>query len=227
MKSPKADDQLQAPAAALANEQAIRQQLTAGLTKISVATRQRAWEGGERQGLTPTQGQALIAIYQREPNPVRLAEITEALAVRQPTASVAVRALIEKGLVSRETDAMDSRAVALTLSDAGRTAAIQSMTWSDFLTDSVDELTEEEQAVFQRSIVKMIRAMQEKRQIPVSRMCVTCTFFRPNVHGDPDKPHHCAYVDAAFGDRQLRLNCGDFEPATAELAVANWDRFLQ
>jgi hypothetical protein len=41
-------------------------------------------------------------------------------------------------------------------------------------------------------------------------MCATCVFFRPDVHDDPERPHHCAFVDAPFGDRQLRLDCDDY-----------------
>jgi len=226
MTSSNPDDRPQSDAASLANETTIRQQLTTGLTKIGVATRQRAWEGGERRGLTPTQGQALIVLYQRQPEPVRIGELTAALAIRQPTASVAVRTLIEKGLVERRVDPEDSRAVALTMTEAGRAEAVQAMAWTDFLTESVAELSEAEQAVFQRSIVKMIKTMQERGQIPVSRMCATCTYFRPNRHPDPEKPHHCAYVDAPFGDRQLRLDCIDFKPATSEVARTTWERFI-
>jgi hypothetical protein len=42
-------------------------------------------------------------------------------------------------------------------------------------------------------------------------MCVTCRYFRPHVHSDPERPHHCAFVDAPFGDRALRLDCRDHE----------------
>ena len=59
--------------------------------------------------------------------------------------------------------------------------------------EAVDELSPDEQAAFQRAIVKMIRAMQLKGDIPVSRMCVSCTWFRPNAHpgGDQGGPEMC------------------------------------
>jgi hypothetical protein len=70
--------------------------------------------------------------------------------------------------------------------------------------------------------VKIIRGLQEAGDIPVQRMCVTCRYFRPNVHDDRDRPHHCAFVDAAFGDPQLRLDCTEQEPASAAESRANW-----
>ena len=47
----------------------------------------------------------------------------------------------------------------------------------------------------------------------MSRMCLDCRFFRPDVHDDPARPHHCAFVDAPFGDAQLRIDCADHQPA--------------
>lgn len=41
-------------------------------------------------------------------------------------------------------------------------------------------------------------------------------FFRPRVHADPYRPHHCAFGDAPFGDRHLRLECADHQPAPEE-----------
>ncbi|MGH8510685.1 MAG: hypothetical protein ACREU8_04680, partial [Gammaproteobacteria bacterium] len=41
--------------------------------------------------------------------------------------------------------------------------------------------------------------LQERGEVPISRMCVTCQHFRPGVYDDPDTPHHCAFVNAAFG----------------------------
>jgi len=61
----------------------------------------------------------------------------------------------------------------------------------------------------------MIAALQEQGRIPVARMCPTCRFFRPNVHDDPERPHHCAFVDAPFGDRSVRIDCPDHEPAAS------------
>jgi hypothetical protein len=73
----------------------------------------------------------------------------------------------------------------------------------------VEGLDSEEQAALLRILVKMIRVLQDQGAIPVARMCASCRFFRPHAHPDPDRPHHCAFVDAPFGDRELRLECPD------------------
>ena len=70
----------------------------------------------------------------------------------------------------------------------------------------------------------MIRTLQLNGEIPVSRMCLTCVHFRPNVHTGAE-PHHCAFVDAAFGARHLRLECGDHQPAAPQQEKDAWAAF--
>ncbi len=213
-------------AATLRDEDSVRQQLSTGLLKIGLAIRHHAWAGGESAGLTPTQGQILALLLQRAGQDTRLNDIARDLAVTQATASVAIRVLVEKGLVTKERSTADGRAITLALTPAGRELATRSLGWTDFLLDAVDSLDPSEQAVFQRSLVKMIRSMQQKGQIPIARMCITCQHFQPNVHPEqPETPHHCAFVDAAFGDRQLRLDCADFSPAPEPEASHTWAAF--
>lgn len=213
-------------AATLRDEDSVRQQLSTGLLKIGLAIRHHAWAGGESAGLTPTQGQILALLLQRSGQDTRVNDIARDLAVTQATASVAIRVLVKKGLVTKERSTADGRALTLALTPQGRDLATRSLGWTDFLLDAADTLDPAEQAVFQRSLVKMIRSMQQKGQIPIARMCVTCQHFRPNVHPEtPETPHHCAFVDAAFGDRQLRLDCADFIPASEPEASQTWATF--
>jgi hypothetical protein len=58
--------------------------------------------------------------------------------------------------------------------------------------------------------MKMIRALQDGGQIPLSRMCVTCRYFRENAH-EQGPPHHCAFVDAPLGVAELRMDCNEHE----------------
>ena len=147
------------------------------------------------------------------------------LAVSAATTSDSVGALVRKGLVAKAALAGDGRAVVVRLTPAGAREAAAAAAWPDFLLEAVDELSGEEQAAFLRGLVTMIRTLQVKGRIPVARMCVSCTFFRPFRHDDPVRPHHCAFVDAAFGDGQLRLDCADHAAAPPEQATRAWHAF--
>jgi len=56
-------------------------------------------------------------------------------------------------------------------------------------------------------------------------MCVNCRYFRPHVYDDPKAPHHCAFVDAAFGPAELRVDCSEFESADDADRDAAWRVF--
>jgi DNA-binding MarR family transcriptional regulator len=181
-----------------------------GIAKIGLVLRHHAWQRRERDGLTPTQAQALATLAARGPQ--RVGGLARALGVTQPTASDAVAALVRKGLVARERDSADGRAARLTATPAGTRLAAEGAEWPDVLLGAVDALSAEDHASLLRGLSAVIRELQARGEIPVQRMCVTCRFFRPHVHSDPERPHHCAFVDASFGDRALRLDCADHEP---------------
>ena len=181
----------------------------AGIAKLGLVLRHHAWQRRERDGVTPTQAQVLATLAARGPH--RVGELARALGVTQPTVSDAVAALVRKRLVSRERDESDGRAARVVATTAGARLASQNAEWPDVLLAAVDALPAEDQASLLRGISAVIRELQERGEIPVQRMCVTCRYFRPHVHRDPERPHHCAFVDAPFGDRALRLDCEDHE----------------
>jgi DNA-binding MarR family transcriptional regulator len=193
------------------------------LAKIGLALRTQAWREAETRGLTPTQGQILALL--RAHDGMRLGAIAEALAVTPQTASNAVTALVAKQLVRKRARADDARALALTLTPAGVRVADEAARWPDFLLAAIATLDAQEQAAFLTGLMKVVRTLQERGQIPVSRMCLTCRFFRPHVHDDAQRPHHCAFVDAPFGPRALRFDCADHAPAEKKAADAAWRKF--
>jgi DNA-binding MarR family transcriptional regulator len=198
--------------------------VTIGLAKIGIALKQQAWAEAGGRGLTPTQGQVL-ALLRANPDGLRLRKLAEQLGVTAATASDSVTALHRKGLVAKKPTAGDGRGVVVVLTPTGSREAAAAATWPDFLLEAVGELSTAEQATFLRALVAMIRTLQEKGRIPVARMCVSCRFFQPYRHNNPARPHHCAFVDAPFGDGELRLDCPDHSAAPVEQAAHTWEVF--
>lgn len=200
-------------------------QLSAGLAKLGMALKSKAWQEAAPRNLTPTQAQ-ILTILQAQATPARLSAIAERLSVTLPTASDAVSTLERKGLVLKTRAEDDARAVAITLSVKGKREAWRIASWPDFLAAAVDVLAAEERGVFMKVLTKMIRTLQSQGDIPVSGMCVTCTHFRPHVYpNSPEAPHHCMLVDAPFGDRALRIECPEHTPASPRQAELAWRRF--
>lgn len=124
-----------------------------------------------------------------------------------------MKTLTAKELVERRRDPADARAVFLTLTDTGRAEAERLVRLPEEFAEAMDTLTEDDLAAMLRGAASMIRSLQDHKAIPVSRMCLTCDHFRPDAHPGTDRPHHCAFVDNAFGDAELRLDCPDHAEA--------------
>jgi DNA-binding MarR family transcriptional regulator len=209
---------------ALPPDQPLDKKVTIGLAKIGIALKQQAWAEAGGRGLNPTQGQ-ILALLRANPHGLRLGALAEQLGVTPATTSDSVTSLQRKGLVTKEPTAGDGRGVVVRLTPTGSREAAAAAAWPDFLLEAVSELSTDEQAAFLRALVAMIRTLQEKGRIPVARMCVSCRFFRPFMHDDPVRPHHCAFVDAPFGDGELRLDCADHITASVDQADQNWQIF--
>lgn len=197
--------------------------LVTGLTKIGLALKTQAWVGAGEHGLPPTQAQILTLLKAR--GALRLAQLALELGVTAPTASDAVSSLVEKGLVAKERDLRDARAIALTLTAAGRRQCQSVGDWPDALLESVAVLSTAEQETLLLALVKLIHALQQREAIPLARMCVSCRFFRPHEHPGSAQPHHCAFIDAPLAQRDLRLDCGDYDLADERRRQQQWRRF--
>ena len=205
-------------------DEPLDRRVTIGLAKIGIALKQQAWAEAAERGLTPTQGQVL-ALLRANPDGLRLRVLAEQLGITPATVSDSVTALHRKGLVAKQPTAADGRGVVVVLTPTGSREAAAAAAWPDFLLEAVGALSPTEQATFLRALVAMIRTLQEKGRIPVARMCVSCRFFQPFRYDNPARPHHCAFVDAAFGDGELRLDCPDHSPAPVDQAANTWGVF--
>jgi len=206
----------------------VSNKLLSGLNRIGLAMRSAAWGDATESGLTPTQSQILAFIAARSAQNPRSGDAADALGITPQTASVAIAALVAKGLVSKVPDASDRRASSLKLTRQGDVAARVAAQWPDFLLTAVQELDQAEQKLFLRILVKLIRRLQNDGQIVPQRLCVTCVHFDPNAHPqNPAGAHHCNFVDAPLGELDLRLDCGDHRAASPEVANDAWSAFLR
>lgn len=198
-------------------------QIASALSRLSLFLRSAGWQAAHARGLTPTQAEILAHLARRGPS--RPGALAAALGVTPATLSDAAAALVAKGLAVRDRDPADARAVHLRPTQPGKAAAEALSGPPEALDAALHGLAPAEAGALMRSLTGIIRALQEARAIPVQRMCATCRHFRPHVHADATRPHHCAFVDAAFGDAGLRVDCGDHEEAEGRERARLWARF--
>lgn len=198
--------------------------LATGLGKLAQAIRHHERSQALASGLSATQAQILALVSQEgAKTPSSLSQV---LGVALPTISDSVGALVAKNLVQRKPAPGRGRTTLLTLTRTGQIVARQALRWPDFLAPAIGTLPDAQQVNLLSTLMLLIRALQESGRIPVQRMCLTCTFFRPNVH-EGARPHHCAFVDAPMAATHLRLACEEHEVASEQAQATQWEQFLR
>lgn len=205
----------------------LSKKIAVGFEKIGQVLKNKAWQEGFVDGVTPTQGQILsFLLNRRSDTETSLTDIVDHLAVSAATVSEAVHILESKGLVIKKFSVEDRRCLVISLSASGRRLAQRASGWPDFLMTSIESLSDDEQAVFFRALIKIIKTLQDEGEISLVPMCATCRYFQPYVYKDKEKPHHCGFVDAAFGHKQYQMQCRDHAEAPRQDADKIWRAFV-
>jgi DNA-binding MarR family transcriptional regulator len=191
-----------------------------GLDRIGAVSRSDDWIAASATDLTPTQASILNYLGRRAP--ARLRQVAAHLGVSLPTASASIDALVRKGLVTRRKDATDARARALALTASGRKMLARLARYSSRLRSVLSTMPAQEQADLFLHIVKIVRGLQIAGAIPMQRLCVTCGHFRAFAHPEGVAQHHCALVNVAIGNRDLRLDCNEHQEAAPADQTAIW-----
>lgn len=203
----------------------VNHRIREGLSRIATVMRNEDWNRAKASGLNPTQ-LSILELLEGRGDGLTVKEIAANLGVSQPTATDSIAALERKELVTKNSDGADRRAVKVVMTPKGR-SILAAKTGSSVgaAQDAVGALANAEQEELLVSLVKMIRHLQERDAIPIQRMCVSCRYFAPYAHSDAVRPHHCQFVDAAFGQRDLRIDCREHETADPTLRAATWNLF--
>lgn len=188
--------------------------IATALTKVSLALRHRLRSAAQRQGLSAIQAQVLVQLARR--GPMEVSALCRVLAMSASTISESVSALEARNLVHRQTDPRDHRKVLIQASPRGRRLGQSLTLWTDEILDALEGLSEQERRVFLKALFRMILVLLANGVIQEARMCLTCAEFRPNVHDDPERPHHCALVDMPLGLGNIRVECDDHRSSPRE-----------
>ena len=136
-----------------------------------------------------------------------------------------IAALERKGFLSKRSTGGDKRGVNVGITGAGLSVLQVGRISKGVAEQAVEALAAHEQQDLLITLVKMIKHLQALDAIPIQRMCTSCQYFAPFAHQDAALPHHCNFADAAFGQRDIRIDCRDHETADPSSRAATWDTF--
>lgn len=190
-----------------------RIQLAIGLERLSGLVRNQTWRDGSDARIHPAQ-RALLAALASDGESMRPSELAARLGVSAASISDSIRAMEAKGWLKRTADPDDARARRLSLTDSGAALIAELQHNDGGLSQLLDALPERDATSMLRIVQLLIQRAQAMGLASGTRTCLGCAYFRPyaNANADPGHPHFCAYVDAAFGDAELRTDCAEQQP---------------
>lgn len=185
--------------------------VVASLERLSQVFRLLLQEEAQKRGLSPIQARFLVYLLYHDVELRRVGQLAEEFEITPATVSDAISSLEEKELVFREQWPEDGRVVTLALTPEGERVAAELLGWADVIRDHLNSCSVEEKEVVMRFLMGLISSLQKSGIITVSRMCVTCRFFRPEAHPGDASRHHCALLDVPLADVDLRVDCPEHE----------------
>jgi DNA-binding MarR family transcriptional regulator len=187
--------------------------VVAALERLSQVFRVRLREEAWERDLSPTQAQFLIYLLHHDVHLRRVSQLAREFDLSQATVSDAVASLETKELVKREEWPEDRRVVTLRLTPNGMNLATNLSRWADPIKEHLGRFSPDEREAVMRFLIELIGSLQTSGLITVARMCVTCKFFRQDIHPGEPSPHHCGFLDVPLGRADLRVDCPEHEPA--------------
>ena len=191
----------------------VNAKIVAALERLSQVFRSRLREEAWARDLSPTQAQFLIYLLYHDVELRRVSQLAREFDLTQATVSDAVASLETKGLVRREQWPEDRRVVTLWLTPEGEKLATTLSEWADPVRERLERFPPQEREAAMHFLIGLIGSLQRSGLITVARMCVTCSFFRQDIHPGEASPHHCALLDVPLGRADLRVDCPEHEPA--------------
>ncbi len=187
------------------------QKLVAGLVRVAVMAPTDA-PPAERAALPPPHRQVLLLLGRRD-REFRLSDLAAELGSSVAATMAIVSPLVADGLVEmRPAPSYAAHDMRIAATERGLALTPAPSNWAENVLGTVEDLDEHTQARLLRIVTTRITQLQREGRIPVSRMCLSCRFFDGYRHPGTDTPHHCWFVDAPFGYRELRLHCPDHIP---------------
>lgn len=203
-----------------------RRQATRGLEQLSSLVRAQSWRQDGTPSLPPTQA-AVLRMLQGVQDGLRARQIAERLGVSAASLSDSLKALEGKQWIRRTPDPDDARAARVRLTSAGSRMATQLQCPDQGMGTLVESLGEADLGALLRVTQLLVNEAQEQGLATGLRTCLGCGFFRPFASGRRDAPHVCAFLDKAFGDAELRVDCAEQQPADDDQREASVLRFRQ
>lgn len=186
--------------------------LVLALERISHVFRVLLWEQTKQYNLSPIQTQILIYIYHQPEYDRNISTLAIRLNVTKATISDAVKSLVQKKLVKKQTDKEDARYFYLTLTNKGSELVKKIESWGEQFRKNFREIPDKDKTTLYETLLRLLINFEEQGIINRNRICFTCKHFQ-NQKKSNKELYFCELLNLPLKTNELRVDCPEHELA--------------
>lgn len=187
--------------------------LVLALERISQVLRVLLWEQTKQYNLSPIQTQILIYIYRQPEVDRNITTLAQRLNVTKATISDAVKSLVQKKLVKKQTDDEDARYFYLALTVKGSELVKKIESWGEQFRKNFTNISKENKTILFETLLRILINFEEEGIINRNRICFTCKHFQHKKKNNKEL-YFCEYLKLQLKSDELRVDCPEHELAT-------------
>ncbi|MFY0688225.1 MAG: winged helix-turn-helix transcriptional regulator [Cyclobacteriaceae bacterium] len=176
--------------------------IVVGFERIAESFRVLLWNHAKEVGLSPIQIQILIFINYHRASMCGVSHLAKEFNMTKPTISDAVKVLEQKGLITKEDSAFDSRSHVLVLTEDGKSMVSQTESFANPIKAELEKLGSDDLSSIYTAMSQLIFGLNHKGILQVQRTCYNCRHFGGN---------YCNYHEVGLKTGDIRLDCPEFE----------------
>ncbi len=190
------------------NQQNIRieSKIVVALERISEAFRVLLWQESKVNKLSPIQTQILIFLLFHTNEKCKISYLANEFNMTKATISDSVKLLLDKNLVKKEYDIIDSRSFSILLTNEGKKTAQKSSSFAGVIEKPITDFTDKQKEILLISLLELINKLNEEGVITVQRMCLSCKFYNKNK-----TTHYCNLLNKPLLNNELRVDCSEHQ----------------
>jgi len=184
----------------------IESKIVVALERISEAFRVLLWSKSKENALSPIQIQILIFLLFHTEEKCKVTYLAQEFNMTKATISDSVKLLLQKGLIQKFDDPIDTRSQIIGLTDKGKQTAEKSANFAFAIERPLGSLTDEEKEAMLSGLLKLIYELNRAGIITVQRMCFTCSHYQNN-----NGQHYCNLLQSTLATTDLRVDCPEHD----------------
>ena len=186
--------------------QHIESKIVVALERISEAFRVLLWNESKENALSPIQIQVLIFLLFHAKEKCKVSYLAQEFNMTKATISDSVKVLLQKDLIEKFEDAIDTRSYTVGLTAAGKQTAEKSANFALAIEKPLHTLTDEQKGVMLSALLKLMHELHQAGIITIQRMCFTCAHYRHQAG-----KHFCQLLQTELATHALRVDCPEHQ----------------